>query len=341
MMNKIIYGFLVLSIFCSSCSKGSPVVTTIALAPSNLIISALVDSTGSVNVKATALNAVSYDIDFGNGVIQTVPSGVVKYKYPAAGTYTINIVAKSVSGQIVSANTNVTVAIKLSLFWSEEFNTDGAPDPAKWGYDTGNGSGGWGNSEQEFYTTRPQNVIVSNGTLKITALKENYNSFNYTSARLLSQNKFAFTYGKVEFRAKLPTGLGPWPALWLLGSNINTISWPACGEIDVMEQNGGNSNKIYGTLHYPGHSGGNANGASVLISNPSEFHLYSLDWTSAAIKISVDGQVYQTVVNSGSLPFNHDFFLILNMAMGGTFGGSIDPAFTKATMEVDYIRIYK
>jgi beta-glucanase (GH16 family) len=228
------------------------------------------------------------------------------------------------------------------LFWSEEFNYAGAPDPTKWGYDTGTGWNGWGNAELQYYTSRPENVIVQNGVLKITAKKESYKGNAYTSARLLTKGKFAFQYGRVEVRAKLPAGVGTWPAIWMLGSNITTVDWPACGEIDIMEHRGSELNKIFGTLHYPGRSGANADGSTRMISNATtEFHIYSVDWSASEIKIYVDGVLYHTVVNSEKIPFNHDFFILLNVAIGGHFAGKVDPAFTSASMEVDYVRVYK
>jgi beta-glucanase (GH16 family) len=128
----------------------------------------------------------------------------------------------------------------------------------------------------------------------------------------------------------------------MLGSDISSAGWPACGEIDIMEHKGSDLNKIYGTLHYPGRSGGNADGNTKVISNATtEFHIYSLDWSATSIKIYVDGQLIHSVANSSGIPFNHDFFFIMNVAMGGTFAGSVDPAFTSATMEVDYIRVYQ
>ncbi len=183
---------------------------------------------------------------------------------------------------------------------------------------------------------------MANGVLKITATKENFSGSAYTSARLLSKDKFAFKYGKVEVKAKLPAGGGTWPAIWMLGNDINTVSWPACGEIDIMEHLGNDLNKIYGTLHYPGRSGGNANGNTKIIANATtQFHIYSLEWTPSFIKIYADDQLFHTVANSSSIPFNHDFFFIVNVAMGGNFGGLVDPAFTSATMEIDYIRVYQ
>ena len=157
----------------------------------------------------------------------------------------------------------------------------------------------------------------------------------------------------MDVRAKIPTNQGTWPAIWLLGKNVNedggffdaqfgTTNWPACGEIDIMEHLGRDLNKIYGTLHHPGHSGGNADGGNVTISNAStEFHVYAVDWTSSYIKFYVDNQLYYSFVNTNSLPFNQNFFLIFNCAMGGNFGGNIDPNFTSTTLEVDYVRVYQ
>lgn len=227
-----------------------------------------------------------------------------------------------------------------NLVWSDEFNTDGAPDPSKWGYNLG--AGGWGNGELQNYTNSPTNVSVQGGNLKITAKAQALGGSNYTSARLVSENKFEFTYGKIEFRAKLPTGGGTWPALWLLGQNYATNTWPACGEIDVMEHRGNTPNVIHGTLHYPGNSGGNGNSNTTTILNAStEFHIYKAIWTPSSIRFYVDNVLFHSVVNSGTLPFNSDFFLILNVAMGGTFGGAVDPLFIESSMEVDYVRVYQ
>jgi beta-glucanase (GH16 family) len=229
---------------------------------------------------------------------------------------------------------------KYKLIWSDEFNYTGKPDSSKWGYNLG--AGGWGNNEAEYYTNRIDNATVKNGTLKIIAKKEKYDSSEYTSARLLTKNKFSFTYGKVVARAKIPFGKGTWPAIWMLGANDETVGWPDCGEIDIMEHAGNRLNKIYGTLHYPGHSGGEADGSIIMVKNvTTTFHIYSVEWDSAAVNISVDGRLIHSVVNSGKIPFNHNFFLIMNVAMGGGFGGTIDTAFKSAAMEVDYIRVYQ
>ncbi len=227
-----------------------------------------------------------------------------------------------------------------NLVWSDEFNTDGTPDATKWNYDIG--AGGWGNSELQYYTNSSNNIIVQGGNLKITAKAQILSGSNYTSARLKSENKFEFHYGKVEFRAKMPTGGGTWPALWMLGQNYATNTWPSCGEIDVMEHRGNIPNVIHATLHYPGHSGGNGITNTTTITDAStQFHIYKAIWTSNSIKFYVDDVLYHSFLNTSTTPFNSDFFLILNVAMGGTFGGTIDPSFIQSSMEVDYVRVYQ
>ena len=159
---------------------------------------------------------------------------------------------------------------------------------------------------------------------------------------MLSKDKFDFQYGRVEVRAKLPEGGGTWPAIWMLGANIDEVSWPFCGEIDIMEHKGNNQNRIYGSLHYPGNSGGNSNTDSVSVPNVStEFHNYEVEWTESSINFFVDGEQYHTFSNNSNVPFNQEFFFILNVAMGGDFGGSIDPLFEQSSMEIDYIRVYQ
>ena len=229
-----------------------------------------------------------------------------------------------------------------NLVWSDEFNIDGAPDAAKWNYDLGRGDNGWGNNEKQNYTQAASNVIVQGGSLKITAKKEASGGAEYSSTRLKTDGKFKFTYGKIEIRAKLPIGKGTWPAIWMLGSNFATNPWPACGEIDIMEHVGNNQNVILSTLHYPGHFGGGGNTGSKTIPNVStEFHVYKAIWSPKSVTTYVDDVQIHKVANDATLPFNSDFFLILNVAMGGNLGGAIDPAFTQSTMEIDYVKVFQ
>ncbi|HVI47069.1 MAG TPA: family 16 glycosylhydrolase [Chitinophaga sp.] len=328
----------------TSCGKSNNKPTD--KAPSGLVVKATVseDGSGVVLFSATASNAVSYEYDFGNGSYQTVASGNVNYTYtlPGNNTYTVKVTATSAGGQTASASIQVTVDLSLKLYWSDEFSVNGQPDASKWGYDTGTGNNGWGNAEAQYYTNRPENVMVADGKLKITAIRENYNGSAYTSTRLLTKDKFDFKYGRIEVSAKLPTGGGTWPAIWMLGSNISSAGWPASGEIDIMEHKGNEPGKIYGTLHYPGHSGAGGEGSQVMIKDVSTtFHKYVAEWSPADIRFYVDGRLYYTFSNNSSTPFNQSFFVLLNFAMGGYFGGSIDPTFTSSTFEVDYVRVYK
>ena len=222
--------------------------------------------------------------------------------------------------------------------WTEDFSTDGAPDAANWSYDIG--GNGWGNNELEYYTNG-LNATISGGILKITAKKETYSGSNYTSARILSKGKFSFKYGKVEVRAKLPKGGGTWPAFWMLGDNIDAVGWPACGEVDILEEVGNTLNLNHSSLHSPGRSGNTPDTATVNVPNSTEeFHVYTAEWSADSIKFSVDGKLFYTFANSDKFPFNKNFFLIINCAIGGGFGGAIDPNFTSSTFEIDYVRVY-
>lgn len=227
-----------------------------------------------------------------------------------------------------------------NLVWEDDFNTDGAPDATNWTYDLG--AGGWGNQELQTYTNTAENAKVEGGSLIITAKADG--SGGYTSARLKSQGLRKFTYGRIEVKAKLPAAAGSWPAIWMLGSNFTTVSWPHCGEIDIMEQKGDDKNTTLGTCHwFDTASSSNASyGETTAVADASsEFHLYTVEWTEEAIKIYLDEVKFYEMTNNSALPFNADFFLILNVAMGGSLGGTIDPAFTEDTMEIDYVKVYQ
>jgi hypothetical protein len=224
-----------------------------------------------------------------------------------------------------------------NLEWEENFDVDGNLDTNLWNFEIGNNDG-WGNDEKQYYTDN--NAVVQNGNLVITAKAESSNGYNYTSSRITTQDNYEFTYGRVEVRAKLPEGGGTWPAIWMLGANFDEVGWPATGEIDILEHKGNEPNTIHGTLHYPGNSG-SGDGSTTLISNASsEFHIYTMEWSADRIVFLVDDEVYHTYDNTPDSPFNKDFFFILNVAMGGTFGGDIDPNFNESSLEVDYIKLY-
>lgn len=228
------------------------------------------------------------------------------------------------------------------LVWFDEFNTDGAPNASKWTYDLGTGDNGWGNRELQTYTNSTENVSIANGVLKITAKSDGKGG--YTSARLKTQGLYQFTYGKVEIKAKLPASKGTWPALWMLGSNHTTVGWPKCGEIDIMEQTGADKTNILGATHWQNaadNTTASHSQTAPVTNSSSEFHIYTMEWTAETIKYYVDGVQFFELANNASLPFNADFFLIMNVAMGGNLGGTVDANFTEDTMEVDYVRVYQ
>lgn len=240
------------------------------------------------------------------------------------------------------------------LVWEDTFDgpTGQSPDPTRWTYDVGTGVNGWGNGQLEFDTSRPQNVSLDGeGHLAITALKEDYQGSAYTSARILTRGLFEQEHGRFEARLQLPAGQGLWPAFWLLGSNIDEVSWPACGEIDVMEFRGQLPGQISGSLHGPGYSGGAAvTGVHDL--PPGEtfadgFHDFAVEWDAKKIVWEVDGDRWQVATRARLPPgspwaFNHPFFLILNLAVGGGFVGppSSSTPFP-ARMLVDHVRVYE
>ncbi|PVX46399.1 beta-glucanase (GH16 family) [Flavobacterium sp. 103] len=298
------------------------------------------DGSGVVNFKLSATNATSYKIVLGNGETKEVTNGSFSYTYTTSGsnTYVLYVSAYN-AGQFVSKTLSITVFVGSKLVWSDEFNTDGAPDATKWTFqiwDPGNV-----NNELQSYTNRPENTIVQGGLLKIKAIREKYGKGDFTSGRLESNGKFDFTYGKVVIRAKLPTGVGTWPAVWMLGSNIGSVGWPACGEIDILESVGKELNVNHSSLHSPGRSGNTPDTGTINVPNDNtEFHIYTADWTASYIKFYVDDKLFYTFVNSDKFPFNKNFYLIVNLAMGGNWGGPVDPNFTSSTLEVDYIRVY-
>jgi beta-glucanase (GH16 family) len=236
-----------------------------------------------------------------------------------------------------------------TLVWNDEFSGT-ALDGNTWNYESGNGSGGWGNNELEYYTNSPKNVFVSNGNLIIEARKEAIGGFNYSSARITTQNKKAFTYGRVDIRAKLPKTKGIWPALWMLGSNISSVGWPASGEIDIMELLGQEPAKSYGTLHFGASSASHGQkGNSYTLSSGTfydQFHVFSMEWKQDQIKLYVDDNLYLTVnkadLGSSPYPFNAPFFFIFNVAVGGNWPGNPDASTTfPQRMIVDYVRVFQ
>lgn len=248
----------------------------------------------------------------------------------------------SVIGTVFAFSNTVKAADNYELVWSDEFNGNSL-DTNTWNYEIGTGSWGWGNNEQQYYTDR--NIKVSNGTMKITAKREDYGGRKYTSSRITTKNKKNFKYGKIEARIKMPKFKGVWPAFWMLGANQDSVGWPKCGEIDIVEAIN-DENLVYGTLHWF-HDPGNNNadsGSSVAVADRTEYHVYGVEWTADKLRWYVDGKVYRTmdVSNDSFSEVRKEYFVIFNMAIGGQWPGyDIDETAFPATMEVDWVRAYK
>jgi beta-glucanase (GH16 family) len=243
------------------------------------------------------------------------------------------------------------------LAWSDEFDGPAGAlvDATKWVSETG--GNGWGNDELQYYTDRSRNASLGgDGTLVIQALQERYQgpdgvTRDYTSARLKTQGKLEQAYGKFEARIRIPRGQGLWPAFWLLGADIGSAGWPRCGEVDIMENVGRQPSTVTGTIHGPGYSGGNGIGASYRLPSGApfadDFHVFTLEWDPGVLRWSVDGTLFETRTPSDLPPgqqwvFDHPFFIILNVAVGGGYPGNPDATTTfPQTMQVDYVRVYK
>jgi beta-glucanase (GH16 family) len=252
-------------------------------------------------------------------------------------------------------------ASESKLVWSDEFNYTGLPDKTKWDYEEGFVR----NREMQFYTRgRKQNARVENGVLTIEGRKENFpnpkytpdsknwrqkrKSAEYTSASLITLNKAAWKYGRIEVRAKLPRGKGVWPAIWMMGENRPQVHWPACGEIDIMEYIGRNTNTVYATVHYPSDRGKHkSNGKHITTQKPyNDFHIYAIEWDSDKIEFFFDNRKYHTfnIDDAGKgedNPFRKPQYLLINLALGGSWGRDIDDTILPAQYQIDYVRIYE
>lgn len=234
------------------------------------------------------------------------------------------------------------------LVWSDEFNGEEGtqPDASKWTYDIGTGEGGWGNQELQNYTANPENVSMDgNGNLVITAM-QNGNSF--TSARVKTQGLFSQQYGRFEARIITPYGPGMWPAFWMLGDNIQTVGWPQCGEIDIMELRGQEPHIIHGTIHGPGYSGGNPITKAFALENDrfdNDYHVYAIEWDAEKIDFFVDDYLYQRILRTdapGEWVYDAPFFILLNLAVGGNYVGfpTAQTPFPQKLI-IDYVRVYQ
>jgi beta-glucanase (GH16 family) len=242
------------------------------------------------------------------------------------------------------------------LSWADEFSgpDESPPDSSRWVYDLG--GSGWGNQELQTYTDRRENATLRGGMLVIRAARETFTGSDgirreYTSARLKTLGRFAQRYGRFEARIRVPRGQGVWPAFWMLGEDIETVAWPTCGEIDIMENIGREPSLVHGTVHGPGYSGGQGIGSSFAVRGTAafadDFHVFGVEWEPRTIRWSVDGLVYQTRTPADLPPgarwvFDHPFFLLLNVAVGGAWPGNPDQSTTfPQEMLVDWVRVYQ
>jgi beta-glucanase (GH16 family) len=367
-MKIFCFAFLILLSAACGSEPTAPVV-----APTNLVLDVNIAQDGSrvVSVSATATGASFFRVTFGETFVETpttVSSGVpATHQYQGKGTYTVTVKAHANEELFITETREVIVpgvpppAVEIvnqgyatpatydgkTLVWSDEFNGDEL-NLNDWVFETGNGDGGWGNNELEYY--REENTGFKDGFLVITAKAEDYRNFHYTSSRIKTQGKKNFKYGRIDIRAKLPKGQGIWPAMWFLGSNITTVGWPASGEIDMMEMIGGNGREstVYGTLHW------NSNGHVCTCDKPGymlpsglfsdEFHVFTMEWTATSIKWFVDDVQFNVIDTSpaGLEAFRKDYFFIMNLAVGGNWPGAPNNLTTfPQYLIVDYIRVFQ
>jgi beta-glucanase (GH16 family) len=333
--------------------------------PANLQVNLNLDqiAQGRLDVAATADNARFYTIDFGEPESQVIATdGKASHTYENGGTFTILVKAHANNNTFISSSQVVVVPEPpivdegyttsatydgFALVWQDEFNGS-ALSPESWTFETGTGSGGWGNNELQYY--RQENTSLKDGFLVITAKKESFGGANYTSSRIITKGKQKFKYGRMDIRAKLPRGQGLWPALWMLGENISTVGWPACGEIDIMEMVGGAGREktVHGTLHWE------ENGHKCTCDKPGyslasgtfsdKFHVFTLTWDKTYIRWYVDDVLFNTIdITPAALSeFHNEHFFIFNVAVGGNWPGSPNDATQfPQKMIVDYIRVFQ
>jgi beta-glucanase (GH16 family) len=309
---------------------------------------------GTVTIPAGSLTGnISVEIT-GDSLRQANQTFSVQLSNPKNCTF----IANQATGTIINANllyfpvdsagySSPRSYAGYTLVWSDEFDSNQI-NQNNWSFETGNNNG-WGNSELEYYTNSTNNAFVSQGNLIIEARQESNGGFAYTSARMKTENNQSFAYGRMDIRAMLPKGQGIWPALWMLGNNINTVNWPTCGEIDMMELLGQQPNKVYGTIHWGVNASSQQSiGTSYVLNSGSfdqQFHVYSLIWRQDSLNMYIDDQQFLGVPRNqvtSPYPFDKAFFFIFNIAVGGNWPGSPDGTTVfPQRMIVDYIRVFQ
>lgn len=363
-MKKIMFFFILTTVLsCKPEEQASSIVLPTELTSSYTINENLLE------IQANANGANFYSFVFYDGgdstYIESV-DGSAAYSYTNTGSYVIKTKAHSTHYDFIELIESIEITDVgytggipttgyttpdsypgYTLVWNDEFN--GNSLSSDWVYDIGNGSWGWGNNELQFY--KEENAVVADGLLKITAKQESFGGYNYTSSRVKTQGIKSFQYGRVDVRAAIPFSQGYWPAIWMLGDDIGSVGWPSCGEIDIMELIGGgafNDRTSYGTIHWDDNgshaSYGNGNSLSPGSLFAEEFHVFSIIWDSNTITFLRDDiQYHQADIGpSGLSEFHHNFFFILNVAIGGDWPGSPnETTLFPQTMAVDYIRVFQ
>ena len=326
------------------------------------------DNPGLVYIQADADHATEFQLRIGSNEqhMQSNTSGIFQHTFTQTGIYQIEVRAYGASGRYIRETLSLPVTIAdvivtpedgyispisydgYQLVWHDEFNGNQI-NTNNWVFETGTGCPhlcGWGNNELQYY--REQNAWIEDGVLVIEARRENVASSNYTSARMKTQGKQSFKYGRIDIRALLPEGQGIWPALWMLGNNITSVGWPACGEIDIMEMIGGNGreNQVHGTLHwdYNGHVSAGRAYTRPTGTFADEYHVFSITWDQTFIRWYVNNnQFHEINITPGHMTeFHEEFFLLFNVAVGGNWPGNPNQTTTfPQQMKVDYVRVFQ
>ncbi|OAQ41772.1 hypothetical protein A5893_01255 [Pedobacter psychrophilus] len=366
MKTKNILILLLAIVTFSSCSKTKTPDTVPNTKPTDLVINAEIssDGSGNVNFTATAKNAVRYSYTFGISYGETAinsPDGQATIRYSSTGNYTVHVIAYSANDNFIFGDKAIAVDIPFTiptlgyttpltypgktLIWADEFSGTSL-NTAFWTQETGNA---WANNEQQNY--QASNTEVKDGYLVITAKKEAVNGRQYSSSRIKTQDKKFFKYGRVDVRALVPKGQGIWPALWMLGNNKSAVSWPTCGEIDLMELIGGSvspksDSKTYATIHWNDVTHQQSQGSYTLPTGKfaDQFHVFSMEWNATTIILYLDDIEYKRFNTSptGMDAFRKDFFFTFNVAVGGDWPGNPDTTTVfPQRMVVDYVRVFQ
>lgn len=353
---------LLVMILLSSCDEDNIITDQ----PSNLVVNVVVseDGSGLVSIQAQADNTIEYELFVGSVDVPTASNttGIFEYTFLETGYYQIEVRAYGSSGRYIKDERQISVTVGngvsiddgytspltyegYTLVWNDEFN-DNSINTSDWVFETGTGNSGWGNNELQYY--RSNNAWVDEGTLVIEAREENYMGSPYTSARMKTQGKKSFLYGRIDIRALLPKGQGIWPALWMLGNSITSVGWPQCGEIDIMEMIGGSGreNQTHGTVHWDNNGHVYVGGSYTLQSGTfaDEYHVFSIIWDESSIKWFVNNtQFYEIDITPSHMSeFHQKHFFIFNIAVGGNWPGSPDATTVfPQQMKVDYIRVFQ